>query len=226
MIATALLIQLFQVRNFAVGTTITKTDVMMTALIGSLLFSESIDGPGWIAILLIVLGVVLITVARIGWGPFKRVGDEGLGHALVAKPTLIGMATALSFSFSYLFLREASLSLGDTQFLVRAAWTVVSVTAIQVVLLGLWLLWREAKGLIEMARAWKLSAFIGVTSALGSICWFTAMTIQNASYVRAVGQVEVIFTLAISYVYFKERFNAPELIGIGVVVGGVLLFLV
>lgn len=225
-LATALLIQLFQLRNFAVGTTITKSDVMMTALIGSVLFSETIDGLGWLAIALVLLGVVLISVARIGWGPFKTIGDEGLGQALVAKPTLIGLATALAFSFSYLFLRQASLSLGEGDYLVRAAWTVVAVTALQVVLLGAWLLWREAKGLIEMARAWKLSLFVGVTSALGSICWFTAMTIQNASYVRAVGQVEVIFTLAISYLYFRERFNAPELLGMGVIVAGVLLFLI
>ena len=224
-VATALLIQLFQLRNFAVGTTLTKTDVMMTALVGSAFFSESIDGLGWIAIALILLGVFLVTVARIGWGPFKRVGDEGLGHALVAKPTVVGMTTALCFSFSYLFLREASLSLGEYPFLVRAAWTVVSVTSMQVVLLGAWLLWREPRGLVAMARAWKLSAFIGVTSALGSICWFTAMTIQNASYVRAVGQVEVIFTLTISYLYFRERFNTPELIGMAVIVAGVLLFL-
>ncbi len=223
--ATAFLIQLFQLRNFAVGTTLTKTDVMMTALIGTAFFSEVISPLGWVAIIVTLVGVLLITVARMGWGPFQRAGDEGLGHALTAKPTVIGLTTALCFSFSYLFLREASLSLGDHGFLVKAAWTVVTVTTMQVVLVGLWLLWREAHGLLAMLRAWRLSVFIGLTSALGSICWFTAMTLQNASYVRAVGQVEIIFTLTISYLYFKERFNAPELIGIAVTVLGVLLFL-
>jgi drug/metabolite transporter (DMT)-like permease len=223
--ATAFLIQLFQLRNFAVGTTLSKTDVMMTAVIGSVLFSERITPLGWVAIVVTLVGVLLITIARIGWGPFRRVGDEGLGHALVAKPTIVGLITALCFTFSYLFLREASLSLGDHGFLVRAAWTVVAVTTMQVILLGLWLLWREARGLIDMLRGWRLAVFIGLTSALGSISWFTAMTLQNASYVRAVGQVEIIFTLAISYLYFKERFNAAELIGIAVIVLGVLLFL-
>ena len=41
----------------------------------------------------------------------------------------------------------------------------------------------------------RLSAFIGLTSAVGSIGWFTAFALQNASYVRAVGQIEVVFTL-------------------------------
>ena len=109
--------------------------------------------------------------------------------------------------------------------LYRAAWTVVTVTTIQVVTLGAWLLLRDPQELARMFVAWRLCSFVGLTSAIGSICWFTAMTIQNASYVKAVGQVETAFTLAISYLYFKERLNWPELLGIAVIVAGVLLFL-
>ena len=72
---------------------------------------------------------------------------------------------------------------------------------------------------------WRLCTFIGVTSAVGSICWFTAFALENASYVRSVGQVEAIFTLLISHFYFKEKFNTAELTGIAVTVVGVLLFL-
>ena len=67
--------------------------------------------------------------------------------------------------------------------------------------------------------------FIGLTSALGSIGWFTAMTLENASYVKAVGQVEVIFTLMISSLYFRETLSRLELTGMAVIVAGVLLFL-
>ena len=42
-VATYLLILLFQRSNFAVGTMLTKTDVMMAAIIGSILFSEVIS---------------------------------------------------------------------------------------------------------------------------------------------------------------------------------------
>ena len=52
------------------------------------------------------------------------------------------------------------------------------------------------------------------------------MTLENASYVKAVGQVETIFIFAISYLYFNERLNAAEFAGIAVIVAGVLLFLV
>ena len=57
-IATYLLIRLFQMSNFAVGTMLTKTDIMQAAIIGSLFFSEEITAIGWLAILLTVIGVI------------------------------------------------------------------------------------------------------------------------------------------------------------------------
>jgi drug/metabolite transporter (DMT)-like permease len=222
-VATIFLIQLFTLRNFAVGTTLTKTDIMMTAIIGSILFSEVISGAGWVAIALTLSGVLLITIARMGLGGFFVTGGEGSVPGL--RSTIIGLASALGFCLSYLFLREASLSLESGGFLLRAACTVVAVTGIQVVFFGLWLLVRDPEGLKAMFPDWRLCTFIGVTSAVGSICWFTAMTLENASYVRSVGQVEAIFTLLISHFYFKERLNGAEFIGIAVIVAGVLIFL-
>lgn len=221
--ATVFLIQLFTLRNFVVGTTLTKTDVMMTALIGIPLFSEVITGSGWIAIALSVTGVIMISIARAGGKNFFVASEDGGVPGL--KSTLVGLASGFGFCLSYLFLREASLSLESGGFLMRAACTVVAVTGLQVVALGIWLAAREPSGLVAMFPNWRLCSFIGFTSALGSICWFTAMTIENASYVKAVGQVETIFTLLISYLYFREKLNPAEFIGIAVIVAGVLIFL-
>jgi drug/metabolite transporter (DMT)-like permease len=217
---TIFLIRLFSLRNFAVGNTLIKVDTMMTAIIGSLLFSEALSGIGWLAVIVTLGGVLLLTAARAG--P-RALGLTASGTTW--KPTLIGFASALSFTFSYLFLREASLSLGSGDFLMRSACTVVTVTSIQMVSLSLWLFWREPDSLRDMLRDWRLSTFIGVTSALGSLCWFSAMTLENASYVRSVGQVEAIFSLLISHFYFREEFNKAEIAGIAVIVAGVLLFL-
>lgn len=217
---TIFLIRLFSLRNFAVGNTLIKVDTMMTAIIGSLLFSEALSGIGWIAVIVTLGGVLLLTAARAG--P-RALGLTASGTTW--KSTLIGFASALSFTFSYLFLREASLSLKSGDFLMRSACTVVTVTSIQMVSLSLWLIWREPDSLRDMLRDWRLSTFIGVTSALGSLCWFSAMTLENASYVRSVGQVEAIFSLLISHFYFREEFNKAEIAGIAVIVAGVLLFL-
>jgi len=223
-IATYLLIWLFQMRNFAVGTMLSKTDVMQAALIGSVLFSEAIDAVGWLAIALTIGGVIAISIGRVGLGKLGT-GEMTLAEALISKPTLVGLATGFFFCMSYLFLREASLGMGAGGFLYRAAWTVVIVGILQVAFLGAWLGVAEPRAFRALPGLIAPCLFIGVTSAIGSVGWFTAMTLENASYVKAVGQVEVVFTLTISALYFKEHINRLELFGIAVIVAGVLMFL-
>lgn len=224
--ATWLLIYLFGLRNFTVGTTLTKTDVMMTAVIGSMFFSESINLYGWIAIILTLIGVFMLTIARVGVrGLLGSNGEAGLVAALTSKPTLIGLASGFFFCLSYLFVRQSSLSLEQGDFLYRAGWTATVATSMQVVMLGLWLLWREPKGLLQMFPQWRLCLFIGLTSALGSICWYTGMTLVNASYVKAVGQIETVFTIIIATLYFREKISPMELFGIAIIICGVLVFL-
>ena len=219
-VATYLLIQLFAMSNFAVGTMLTKTDIMQAAIIGSVLFSESISWLGWIAIILSILGVLLISATK-----SRAALGGGLRTFLLQPATLTGLASAFLFCLSYLFLREASLSLGEaTSPIYRGAWSVVVVTAMQCVFLGLWLLWTERAEFAKLGGVIGPSVFIGVTSAIGSIGWFTAMAMQNASYVKAVGQVEVVFTILISTLYFHERIRALEYLGIAVIVAAVLIF--
>jgi drug/metabolite transporter (DMT)-like permease len=218
---TFLLIQLFRMSNFAVGTMLSKTDVMQTAIIGSLLFSETISPVGWIAIILTVLGVVLISAGR---ARAALPGAERLPGALVSPATLAGLATGFSFCLSYLFLREASLVLDEGSRPWRAAWTMVIVTTMQVLGLGSWLLLTEMREFARLPSLIRPCLFIGFTSAIGSVGWFTAMALQNASYVKAVGQVEVVFTVLISTLYFRERIAGVEYAGIVIIVLGVLLF--
>ena len=61
---------------------------------------------------------------------------------------------------------------------------------------------------------------------LGIIFWFTAFTLQNAAYVKAVGQIELIFSLLISTLFFKDHINAREVLGmllIGLSALGIIL---
>ncbi len=223
-IATWLLIYLFTLRNFAVGSMLPKSDIMMTAILGSVFFSESISLAGWFAIIVTLAGVFLIAGGKTNAGAWR----DTLRHPLAtftSLPVQIGLATGLAFTFSYLFLREASLSLG-LPFVAAAAWTVVAVILIQVVVVGIWLVFREPSAFAAMWHHRKPGFFVGLTSALGSIGWFTAMTMQNASYVKAVGQVEAIFALLISWLYFREKSSIAEVTGIALLAAGVLLFLI
>ena len=107
----------------------------------------------------------------------------------------------------------------------QAAFTLAVVTTFQTVLMTLYMRWREPGQITVVIRSWRLSSLVGLTGMLASAGWITAMTIQNAAYVRALGQVELLFTFLASYLVFGERSNQLELIGIGLVTLGILLLL-
>lgn len=223
-LATALLIYMFRLKNFAVGTMLTKTDLIMTAVIGTLLFSEQLTPLGWLALIVVMCGVTLMLLGKVGTAAFHASG-ETYASLLTGRPTQVALLCALLFSLSYLFLREATHDLGTQHhFLWRAGWTVVLATGLQTIVLGVWLAAREPKVFKQMWQLRGIANFIGLTSALGSIGWYSAFALQNASYVRAVGQIEAVFTLAISWLYFREKITALELMGIAVTIAGVLMF--
>ena len=88
------------------------------------------------------------------------------------------------------------------------------------------MVFRSAHQFPVVATQWRLSLFIGLTSALGSIGWFVAMTLERATYVKALGQIEFLLALAISVFFFKERTTRLELFGMSLVASGIVLLLV
>lgn len=71
----------------------------------------------------------------------------------------------------------------------------------------------------------SLTAPVGLAGMACSVCWFTAFTLQNAAYVRALGQVELLFTFLASVFVFRERVTTAEIAGICLIVGAILLIL-
>jgi drug/metabolite transporter (DMT)-like permease len=67
--------------------------------------------------------------------------------------------------------------------------------------------------------------FVGVTSVIGSIGWFTAASFQNAAYVKALGQVEFFITLFITYRIFKEKISLVEFLGMALIITSVVILL-
>lgn len=217
--ATVLLVHLFSLRNFAIGTSYARTEAFLTALVGFSLFGEAIDLAGWLAIVISVLGVVIISIARqgvSGWALVRSVFNRAAG---------IGVLSGLLFAFASLCLRQGSLSLGHPNFLVSASTTLVTVILMQTVSLGAFILWTRRHELKAIATTWKACLFVGLTSAIGSGGWFTAMTIERAAYVKALGQIEFVFAIAVSTLVFKERSTARELFGMSLVAAGILVLL-
>ena len=221
---TALMIRLFKLGNFAVGVMLTRTDVVLTAIIGSLLFSEVISAWGWVAIVITVVGVMISSAGRL---PLKSVIGQSrdFRDVIFGLPTQIGLASGLVFAISYLTLRESILSMpAGTGPLVRSAVAAVAMTVWTFLILGIWLLVREPDGLARMRQHLGLCTFVGAASAFGTMGWFFATALANASYVAAVAQVQVAFTLLISRYWFQERITALELVGIATILAGVLMF--
>jgi uncharacterized membrane protein len=91
--------------------------------------------------------------------------------------------------------------------------------------MGAYLKIREANQISAILKNWKPALVVGVSGVLGSICWFTAFTAQNAAYVRALGQIELIFTFIASLVFFKEKTNLLELTGITAIIIAIIILL-
>jgi drug/metabolite transporter (DMT)-like permease len=210
-IGTVLLIHMFRFRNFTVGTAYARTEAFLTAVVGALFFSEVVSLPGWAAISTSIVGVVLITVAR------GSQIEGGILRQLFTPIAGMGVASGLGFALAALSLRRASLSLGDPNFLATAALTLVTVIAIETVLLGVIVAVRDREQFTAMRGKLKIGTFIGATSMLGSVGWFTAMTLEQASYVRAFGQIEFVFAMLVSTRFFREEYTRNELLGIALI---------
>jgi len=217
--ATALLLYSFSFRNFAVGTTYSKTETVQTAIFGILILGDPLGLGAAAAIVISLLGVIAISVGG------TRMTFLGLLTSLTGKPALIGIASGAFFGLSAISYRGASLSLGEHGFLIRAAFTLACVTVFQTLVMALYMRLREPGQVTATLRAWRVAAFAGASGMVASAGWFTAMTIQNAAYVRALGQIELLFTFAASIFLFHERPNRIEVAGIALVVGGILLLL-
>ena len=217
-LGTFLLVALFAYRNFAVGTTYSKTETVQAALFGIIVLGDHPSLGAVAAILVSFAGVVAISMAK------SKLTAMNFVRSLSERPTLMGIGTGAGFGVSAVCYRAASLSL-NSEFLISASYTLVTVLIIQTVLMGLWLMWREPDQLIKTAKTWKVSSLVGISGAMASMAWFTAMTIENAAYVRALGQIELLFTFASSRFLFKEKTEKLELVGIALVISGLLLLL-
>jgi drug/metabolite transporter (DMT)-like permease len=218
-LATFLLVRLFSLRNFAVGTAYSKTEPIQAAVFGFVLLQESLDVQAGLAIALSTLGVCALSVARSDWT------RASLTRAVIGRPALIGLASGALFGLSAVAYRSASLSLGGEGFLIPAAYTLACVTVYQTLAMVIYLIWREPGQLSCVLQNWRPSLWVGVSGIAGSIGWFTAMTIQTAAYVRALGQIELLFTFLVSVFYFHEKVNRLEVAGISAIVVGLVYLL-
>lgn len=83
---------------------------------------------------------------------------------------------------------------------------------------------REPEQITAVWQARKVAVWIGLTSLAGSFCWFLAFTLQTAAYVKAVGQIELIFSIMATVLFFKEKITAREFWAVACLAVSILVF--
>ena len=201
-------------RNFIVGVTFSKTEVLQVGIFATLFLNELPTLLSGIAMLVATLGVVLLSLPR------KTPSDPGGWSGNAA---WFGLASGACFALSTVGYRGAALQLGDTSAWLIGAWAVLLAQLLQSVLLGGYLALRAPGSLAAIAKAWRLSMLAGMMGALASIGWLTAVALRPVGDVRTLGLGEVLFSYLVSRRLFKERMSRGELAGLLLVSAGVLV---
>ena len=208
--ATVLMVKLFQQKNYAIGVGLAKSEAILAAIIGVTLLGVQLTPLGWVGVLIGAVAVFLLSGAR--------------SMATLSWPTLwTGLGSGLCFAIASLMVRQASLQLTELPFLHRAAWVLLSVISLQTVLLLLWLGATKPQTLKAMWQRKGLTLQVSVASFLGSLGWFSAMSLQSVPLVKTLGQIEVLFTLLISVFFFKEKLVKTDHAGLWLVMLGAVL---
>ena len=176
-------------------------------LVGFVILGESISQAGFAVILIGLIGVLLLSeMPEMEGDWFRRIRNQA---------SQLGVLSGFLFAISGVCYRGASLEIDSADPLLRAGVTLACVTSVQLIGMALWLRWFEPGQISAVWAARRSAAWIGLTSMVGSFCWFTAFTLQNVAYVNALGQIELIFSLIASVFFFKERITRKELVGLG-----------
>lgn len=212
-IATFCTVALFSERSFAVGIAFTKTETVQVALFSAVFLAEAVSGIGILAILIGLAGVLMLSRPPEGW----------LAGKILNRATVLGLLAGAFFGLSAIGYRGATLEIANPDPLFRATLALACVTAFQTLAMAAWLRWREAGEVTKVLGAWRATLPVGVTGVLGSLGWFTAFALQNAAYVRSVGQVELIFSILVSLLVFGERPKPREIAGMGLLAVSIVL---
>ncbi len=207
--ATALLLAIMQERNFALGIAYSKTEVLQVAIFGLIFLGEPISATAGLAVLAGSAGVFLLSG---GWR-----------STWSARTALMGIACGGLFAISAVGYRGGELTLGESSFVAKAAFTLLVAQVLQTVLLAAWLAVREPGVVTRVLGAWRISLFAGFMGAAASAGWFTAFAIEPVAHVRTLGLVELVFGYIVSRRIFREHLTRIELAGMALLALGVAI---
>jgi drug/metabolite transporter (DMT)-like permease len=207
--ATALMLAAMNDRSFVVVYVYIKTEPVQAALFGLAFLGDAVTPPMAAAIVIATVGVVVMALKP--------------GATLGLSATLLGLAAGSMFALSAVGYRGAILSLGLSNYVMAATYTMVVGLIVQVALLSLYLWLRDPGVIRAILQYWRPSMLAGFLGALASQFWFLAFALATAASVRTLALVEVLFAQGISSLVFRQATTRREALGVVLIVVGVLM---
>lgn len=211
---TVALLQSFKVRDFAIGTVYSKSEVLFVAALGAIGFETALRPAGWFGAVLVTIGVAWLASKGSLASLLERAGDPA---------ALLGLAAGAGFAAASLGIGSASRSLTDAPSFDRAVLTLTALLVVQTLLNAGWFVATDPSQIARTIGAWRPAIPVGVLSLLGSIGWAWAFTLESAAKVRTLGQVELIIAFVLARVTLGERHTRADHLASGLVLLGVVL---
>ena len=218
-IFTVLLITLFSHRSFAAGIAFSKTEVLMAAIFEAMILGYFVSFEVGFAILLGVLAVFLLTLSK------SEISLPNLLSSLWTRQTALGLGSGAFLGFCTVAFRAATDSLEGSDLLMKASMTGGVAVLIQSVIMGLWLWFKARVELIKSFKAWRRAYLVGFFGAVTTACWFYAFSANAVAPVRALGQIELLIALGISFFFFKERPSKKEVFAVSLLTVSIMIVL-
>ena len=212
-LGTMALLQSFRIRDFAVGTIYSKTEVLFVGVASALVLSEPLGWLSWLGAVVSLTGVAWLASN----GSLRASLSGGLDPA-----ARYGVLAALLFGITAVLIRGAASSLEGTA-VDRAMITLAVMLTIQTAVQGSALARSTSSSLQAVGQAWRQAIPVGILSLSGSAAWALAMTLENAARVRTLGQIEIVLAFAIGIVVHREAHRWDEYVASAIVTGGVTL---
>ena len=207
-IFTVLLIRMFSQRSFAAGTAFSKTEVLQAAILETIILGVMVSLLTGLGIMIGVIAVIILAFAKTALTRAETL------KSCFSRTSAIGLASGTFLGLATVCYKAAAVSLIGSDLFMRAIYTGGIATSIQVLVMGVWMLIFTRQQFMACFVHWRGSIGAGFFGAVATVGWFTAFMMQTVASVRAVGQVELLITLAISTLWFKEKTNLIEAIAI------------
>ncbi len=201
--ATSLMVILFKQKNFATGAGLAKSEALVAAVVGVVFFGSHLTAIGWTGI---VIGGVAVFLISSG----SRLKDVSFNTML------IGLGCGACFALSSLLVRQACFLIGLNSEL-AAAWVLFLVLCVQTVALCGYVLIKKPYVFNQLLGVKQQVLVISLISCLGSVCWFTAMALQNVALVKTLGQVELLLTILLSRYWLKNKTTRNDILGLSLI---------